>query len=218
MLLAHCCQAAAREDATHQLRGRPLAAAMSPRTTQGVETRTRMARTKTARAPRQSTVQRGPVSAVSTLPQPCSFARFAFASRVQQQLTTMLVCAQRTGMPKQTCNERAWPAASLATGALFSCAVALSKPSQLCGTCAFMQVTHHPPVGLRPGRSTSTEILPALHSDMPATRSPSPVSSLGSKSRPRHRMARLTVWERIQRLLHRDLCRRAALWTGAHPV
>ena len=34
----------------------------------------------------------------------------------------------------------------------------------------------------------------------------------------RHRMARLTVWERIQRLLHRDLCRRAALWTGAHPV
>ena len=122
MLFSHCCQAAAREDATHQLRGRPLAAAMSPRTTQGVETRARMARTKTARAPRQSTVQRGPVSAVSTLLQPCSFARFAFASRVQQQsrLTTRLVCAQRTGMPQQTCNERAWPAASLATGALFS--------------------------------------------------------------------------------------------------
>ena len=29
-------------------------------------------------------------------------------------------------------------------------------------------------------------------------------------------MARLTVWERIQRLLHRDLYRRAALWTGAY--
>mmetsp|Transcript_79452 Transcript_79452/g.128692 ORF Transcript_79452/g.128692 Transcript_79452/m.128692 type:complete len:234 (-) Transcript_79452:468-1169(-) len=41
-----------------------------------------------------------------------------------------------------------------------------------------------PSVGLRPGRSTSTEILPALHSDMPATRSLSPVSSLGPKSRP----------------------------------
>ena len=45
-------------------------------------------------------------------------------------------------------------------------------------------MAHHPPVGLRPGRSTSTEILPVLHSDMPATRSLSPVSSLGSKSRP----------------------------------
>ena len=74
-LLAHCCQAEARDDATHQLRGRPLAAAMSPRTTQGVQTRARMAHTKTARAPRQSTVQRGPVSAVysaATL-QFCSF-------------------------------------------------------------------------------------------------------------------------------------------------
>jgi len=135
MLLAHCHtprQAAAREDATHQLRGQPLAAAMSPCTTQGVETRTRMARTKMARAPRQSTVQRGPVSAMSTLPQPCSFACFAFASRVQQQLTTMLVCAQCAAMPQQTCNERAWPAASLATGALFSfsCGRAECSPRQ----------------------------------------------------------------------------------------
>ena len=37
---------------------------MSPRTNQGVKTRARMARTKTARAPRRTTVQRGPVSAV----------------------------------------------------------------------------------------------------------------------------------------------------------
>jgi len=35
---------------------------------------------------------------------------------------------------------------------------------------------------LQPGHSTSIEMIPALHSETPATRSPNQVSSLGSKS------------------------------------
>jgi len=56
-------------------------------------------------------------------------------------------------------------------------AVALSKAVSLCGTCVFNEVMHHPPVGIRPGRSSSIEILAALHSETPTVRSASPVPS-----------------------------------------
>jgi len=79
------------------------------------------------------------------------------------------------------------------------CAVSFQESPLSCASCGFVAVTHHPAVGLRPGRTTSIQVVAPVGKQAVLSTPPSHASSLGLNSLPPLYQRRLYLMERTRR-------------------